>query len=42
MLKKLIQELNEILGVVEVLTTENEAMKNEIKVKENRIVELEA
>ena len=24
MLKKLIQELNEILGVVEVLTTENE------------------
>ena len=38
MLKKLIQELNEILGVVEVLTTENEAMKNEIKVKENRIL----
>lgn len=24
MLKKLIQELNEVLGVVEVLTTENE------------------
>ena len=38
MLKKLIQELNEILGVVEVLTTENEAMKNEIKVKEDKIL----
>ena len=38
MLKKLIQELNEILGAVETLTTENETMKNEIKVKENRIL----
>ena len=38
MLKKLIQELNEILGVVEVLTAENENMKNEIKVKENKIL----
>ena len=41
MLKELIQKLNEILGAVEVLTTENETMKNEIKVKEIRIVELE-
>ena len=41
MLKELIQELNKIMGVVEVLTTENETMKNEIKVKESRIVELE-
>ena len=41
MLKELIQELNEILGAIEVLTTENETMKNEIKVKEIRIVELE-
>ena len=42
MLKELVQELNEILGAVETLTAENENMKNEIKVKENRIVELEA
>ena len=41
MLKELIQKLNEILGAVEILTTENETMKNEIKVKEDRIVELE-
>ena len=38
MLKELIQELNEILGAVEVLTTENETMKNEVKVKEDRIL----
>ena len=38
MLRELIQEVNEILGAVEVLTTENEAMKNEIKVKEDRIL----
>ena len=38
MLKELVQEVNEILGAVEVLTTENEAMKNEIKVKEDRIL----
>ena len=37
MLKKLIQELNEILVAVETLTAENENMKNEIKVKEDRI-----
>ena len=37
MLKKLVQELNEILGVVEILTTENETMKNEVKVKEDKI-----
>ena len=37
MLKELVQELNEILGAVEVLTTENETMKNEVKVKEDRI-----
>ena len=37
MLKELVQELNEILGVVETLTTENENMKNEVKVKEDRI-----
>ena len=36
MLRKLIQELNEVLGVVEVLTTENETMENEIKVKEKQ------
>ena len=29
MLKELIQELNEIFGAVEVLTTENETMENE-------------
>ena len=38
MLKELIQKLNEILGAVEVLTTENETMENEIKVKESRIL----
>ena len=38
MLKELVQELNEILGAVEVLTTENETMKNEVKVKEDRII----
>ena len=27
MLKELVQELNEILGVIEALTTENETMK---------------
>ena len=37
MLKELIQKLNKIMGAVEVLTTENETMKNEIKVKESRI-----
>ena len=37
MLRELVQEVNEILGAVEVLTTENETMKNEVKVKENRI-----
>ena len=37
MLKELVQELNEILGAVETLTAENENMKNEIKVKENKI-----
>ena len=37
MLKELVQELNEILGVVETLTTENETMKNEVKVKEDKI-----
>ena len=37
MLKELVQELNEILGAVEVLTTENETMKNEVKVKEDRV-----
>ena len=37
MLKELVQELNEILGVVETLTTENETMKNEVKGKEDRI-----
>ena len=34
MLKELIQKLNKIMGAVEVLATENETMKNEIKVKE--------
>ena len=38
MLRELVQEVNEILGAVEVLTTENETMKNEIKVKEDRIL----
>ena len=38
MLKELVQEVNEILGAVEVLTTENETMKNEVKVKEDRVV----
>ena len=38
MLKELVQELNEILVAVETLTTENESMKNEIKVKEDRIL----
>ena len=37
MLRELVQEVNEILGAVEVLTTENETMKNEVKVKEDRI-----
>ena len=37
MLKELVQELNEILGVVETLTTENKTMKNEVKVKEDKI-----
>ena len=37
MLKELVQELNEILVAVETLTTENENMKNEVKVKEDRI-----
>ena len=37
MLKELVQELNEILGAVETLTTENETMKNEVKVKEDKI-----
>ena len=37
MLKELVQELNEILVAVETLTTENETMKNEVKVKESRI-----
>ena len=37
MLKELVQEVNEILGAVEVLTTENETMKNEVKVKEDRV-----
>ena len=37
MLKELVQELNEILGVVETLTIENETMKNEVKVKEDKI-----
>ena len=37
MLKKLIQELNEILGAVETLTAENKTMKNEVKVKEDKI-----
>ena len=37
MLKELVQELNEILVAVEVLTAENENMKNEVKVKEDRI-----
>ena len=36
-LKELVQELNEILGVVETLTIENKTMKNEVKVKEDRI-----
>ena len=38
MSKELVQELNEILGVVGTLTVENENMKNEIKVKEDRIL----
>ena len=38
MLKELKQELNEILGAVVTLTAENENMKNEIKIKENRIL----
>ena len=38
MLKELVQELNEILGAVETLTTETENMKNEVKVKEDRIL----
>ena len=38
MLKELVQELNEILGAVGTLTVENENMKNEIKVKEDRIL----
>ena len=38
MLKELVQELNEILGVVGTLTVENENMKNESKVKEDRIL----
>ena len=37
MLRELVQEVNEILGAVEVLTTENETMKNEVKVKEDRV-----
>ena len=37
MLKELVQELNEILVAVKTLTAENETMKNEIKVKENKI-----
>ena len=37
-LKELVQDLNEILGTVEALTTENETMKNEVKVKEDRIL----
>ena len=37
MLRELVQEVNEILGVVETLTTKNETMKNEVKVKEDRI-----
>ena len=37
MLKEL-QELNEILVAVETLTAENETMKNEVKVKEDRIL----
>ena len=37
MLKELVQELNEILGAVETLTAENETVKKEIKVKENRV-----
>ena len=37
MLRELVQKVNEILGAVEVLATENETMKNEIKVKESRI-----
>ena len=37
MLKELVQELNEILVAVETLTAENETMKNEIKVKEDKI-----
>ena len=38
MLRELVQEVNKILGAVEVLTTENETMKNEVKVKEDRIL----
>ena len=38
MLKELVQEVNEILGAVETLTTENKTMKNEVKVKEDRIL----
>ena len=37
MLRELVQEVNEILGAIEVLTTENETMKNEVKVKEDRV-----
>lgn len=37
MLKKLIQGLNEIWGIVEILTAENKTMKNEVKVREDRI-----
>ena len=37
MLRELVQEVNEILGAVEVLATENETMKNEVKVKEDRV-----
>ena len=37
MLKELVQELNENLGAVETLTAENETMKNEVKVKEDKI-----
>ena len=38
MLKELVQELNEILVAAETLTAENETMKNEVKVKEDRIL----
>lgn len=38
MLRELVQEANEILGAVEALTTENETMKNEVKVKEDKIL----